>query len=200
MAVAELIKKILLMITLLCIYSISKAQNDTTYFSNFKDSRDGKVYKTFIIGNQEWFAENLNFDVEGSWCEKCELYGRMYSFKDATIACPDGWHIPSLEEWKSLVLNLGGEELINNKMKYGNEWMNSSVPNSDSSKFCGISTPYVTTDRKVREIGHYATWWTSTLALEPANWTYRITYNKNKIECYGFYKVSGFSVRCVRNL
>ena len=52
------------------------------------DDRDGKEYKTFSFTYKDttwtWFAENLNYAVDGSWCydddpSNCETYGRLYS-------------------------------------------------------------------------------------------------------------------------
>ncbi len=60
-----------------------------------------------IIGNQCWMAENLNHEVGNSWCyndnpSNCNIYGRLYDWQTAMIACPQGWRLPSVEDWNSL--------------------------------------------------------------------------------------------------
>ena len=87
---------------------------------SFTDSRDGKTYKTVRMGDQVWFAENLNYDDGHGLCpmleaENCEKYGRLYNFegRDAKMytysssnylsLCPEGWHVPDSLEWKKLI-------------------------------------------------------------------------------------------------
>lgn len=81
------------------------------------DSRDGHTYKTVVIGKQVWMAENLNFNTANSWCNKCETYGRLYTYDAALKACPSGWHLPTDSEWATLTNYTGGENLCKFQLK-----------------------------------------------------------------------------------
>lgn len=79
----------------------------------FTDPRDGKEYKTVVIGGQTWFAESLNYASETSGCydndeENCSTYGRLYLWEVALDVCPPGWHLPSNEEWCELTRFIDG--------------------------------------------------------------------------------------------
>jgi len=92
---------------------------------SFTDARDKKSYKTIKFDNQTWMAENLNYATEGSKCDYdsyCEKYGRLYNWPTAVLACPKGWHLPSGEEWQSLVDFTGGDKAAGNILKASSGW------------------------------------------------------------------------------
>jgi uncharacterized protein (TIGR02145 family) len=112
--------------------------------SDFKDPRDGKVYKTVQIGNQLWMAENLNYDAGlGSWIydndpSNANTYGRLYSYKISKKVCPTEWHLPNYTEMASLIGYLGGPASAGGKMKETDTiyW---KYPNTGATNISGFS-------------------------------------------------------------
>ena len=113
MNIRNLLSSLLLMI---CIVVSAQEYGEMT------DSRDGKTYKIVTIDieleggvkvQRTWMAENLAYEVPESFCYKneqayCEAFGRLYTFKAAQEACPDGWHVPTIAEWSLLFNTFGG--------------------------------------------------------------------------------------------
>jgi len=96
--------------------------NDGKY-QLFTDKRDGKTYRTIKIGNQTWMAENFAYkpDKGSYWAyEKNDMYvakyGYSYTWETARAICPDGWHLPSKEEYVILMNEIGNntfKEMLN---------------------------------------------------------------------------------------
>jgi uncharacterized protein (TIGR02145 family) len=77
------------------------------------DQRDGQVYPVLKVNKRFWMGANLNFAMEKeSWCydyfgNPCNTYGRLYQWIGAMKACPEGWHLPSEQEWSELEIFYG---------------------------------------------------------------------------------------------
>lgn len=101
--------------------------NDTI----FTDQRDDQVYRQTQIGNQCWMAENLNYNLHYTQGEytcydtdisNCAVYGKMYDWNSLMQGaggssnnpsgvqgiCPEGWHVPSNNEWLEMIEYIGG--------------------------------------------------------------------------------------------
>ncbi len=77
---------------------------DGSSHGTMTDDRDGRTYRTVVIGAQTWMAENLDYEYKandstyGNWCygdstDGCAKYGRLYTWAvamdSATTGCGD---------------------------------------------------------------------------------------------------------------
>ena len=138
---------------------------DTCQYGVLEDERDGQKYKTIVIGEQTWMAQNLNYDIEDNRrqsCYKdepdfCVRFGKLYSWpgvmdydknrcQDAASCslasnqgiCPDGWHVPTKSEWDTLWSNVG---FTSENLEKGDEYGRTAVRGLISD------TSYITWDR-----------------------------------------------------
>ena len=96
---------------------------------SFIDKRDGEIYRTVKIGDQLWFAENLRYKCEGALSYGGNLdegsdplvkcFGLLYHWGCAAAAVPEGWHLPSIDEWRELIAIVGGS--LSQKTDIGDE-------------------------------------------------------------------------------
>jgi uncharacterized protein (TIGR02145 family) len=93
-------------------------------YSSFKDTRDGRVYKTVKLGEYEWFQENLDFAPENLYGKRAmDLFGidkpymdfdlpfggKHYEFLSTKWACPEGWEVPSRKVFIDLFSKITGK-------------------------------------------------------------------------------------------
>jgi uncharacterized protein (TIGR02145 family) len=165
--------------------------------STFKDSRDGKTYKTVKVDGKTWMAENLNFAAKGSACygnkdDNCAKYGRLYNWKTAKESCPAGWRLPTDDEWRALVNYAGGEKAAGTKLKskdWGgtNEYGFSALPGGSS-----------VSSGQFENIGEGGIWWSATEHRRGA-WWWSMSRNSESVGRWSSKKLDLFSVRCVQD-
>jgi hypothetical protein len=151
------------------------AQNKSTFI----DPRDSKVYQTVEIDSVFWMAENLSFKMLGSYDYEdkraySEVYGKLYEWPIALVACPAGWHLPDADEWNKLT-------------EYHCLYFN-SIPSGNRDPIGNYSN-----------LEEYSYYWT---AIEGDSLTaVRKIIAKNGLSFGGGYgnKTSAYNVRCVRD-
>ncbi len=128
----------LLIIFFILLYRVFLVNQTSTWScgDDFVDQRDGNVYSTVEIGDQCWFAQNLAYlpkvfgpqdgsetapiyyvyDYDGTdvilakKTKNYQMYGVLYNYPASLTACPEGWSLPSDNDWQELEKYLGMDE------------------------------------------------------------------------------------------
>jgi uncharacterized protein (TIGR02145 family) len=154
----------------------------------------GKEYKTVIINNRLWMAENLALLVKDSWFYKENAlngptYGRLYTWQAAMDACPEGWRLPTTNDWEKTINYLGGES----------EAFHALLPEGKSGFHC-VFGGYRTINSDYMSLDRAADFWSATEAGEANAWLFYLIMKKDKVFKIIDDKRCGFSVRYIKDL
>lgn len=192
---------------------------------------DGNTYKTVVIGSQTWMADNLrttrynngkkiktitdNLAWVGLSTPAYCWYNNNISFKsyigalynwfviDSGNVCPNGWHVPTDEEWTTLGNYLGGNSIAGGAVKEEGttHWDSPNAGATNSSGFTSLPSGYRSaTDGTFNGMFNYEGWWSSTEYNELKPY-YRNTsaLNAELWRGNGQFKAMGRSIRCIKD-
>lgn len=205
---------------------------------------DGNRYLTVKIGDQWWMAENLkvthyrNGDIipnvtddaewseltTGAYCEygnnpaNVETYGRLYNWyalADSLNIAPEGWHVPSVDEWQQLEMYLGMSQSEADQIdgyrgsNQGSQlaadeslWIDGELENNaafGSSGFTALPGGFRYNDGLFHSKGYLAQFWSSTELGWLLFYHRSLKYNRTGVGSGGYHKQFGLSVRLVRD-
>lgn len=201
---------------------------------------DANVYTSIRIGSQIWMIQNLmtttlkdgtpiplvtdniawsNLSTPGRcWYNNNNAtYGALYNWYtvDTGKLCPDGWHVPSFDEWHTLgnyLLDEDGQiNPVGGKLKETgtSHWKSPNTGATDESGFRALPGGVREVVDKFDAwdyIGSAGVWWTSTETLkeiptqvETLGVSYNLIYNSEQLNDGQGNKKIGASVRCLKD-
>ncbi len=200
---------------------------------------DGNVYNTVQIGGQCWMKENLRVGtrIDGSqemssgngiekYCydndpDNCDTYGGLYQWNEMMQytttpgeqgICPDGWHLPSDEEWKTMEMTLGmsqgeADDLglrgtdEGGKMKEAGttHWNSPNTGATNSSGFTALPGGRRESSGSFYYLGNQDFWWSSSEYSGTSAWRRCLYHDHGQVYRGSGRKALGRSVRCLKN-
>jgi uncharacterized protein (TIGR02145 family) len=182
------------------------------------------------IGTQVWKTKNLDVDhyrngdpipqvtnatewhnlTTGAWCyydndpANGAIYGKLYNWyavNDSRGLAPDGWHIPSDEEWTTLSTYLGGEGVAGSKLKEAgtSHWKSPNPDATNETGFTALPGGYRYSNGTFFTIGSSAGWWCSAEDSTTNAWCRSMDNYGSYLSSHSFGKALGQAVRCVKD-
>lgn len=191
---------------------------------------DKKVeYSEIIIGDQIWMSRNLNLGImidpsqpasNNNIIEKycynndtslCSIYGGLYtwdeimkygSIEGSQGICPAGWHIPTQDEWVTLIRFLGGNRYAGGSLKEigTDHWSSPNLIMEPMTEFkalpSGFYDPYG--EGSFVGLAYQTFFWTSTKNPE-ISFSVLLQNEETSTTILGSPRDAGFSLRCIKN-
>ena len=183
--------------------------------------------------NENWAYFNQTtkaycFNTDDHWPPDSS-YGALYTWAAAVGydpdesdshtqgICPDGWHIPTDEEWKTLEKEYSMSQTDADKTGFrdlhhhigsllsgpNSAWYDSHLENNESFGFSGFRAEGAGfrshNDGVLKPMYVNAYWWSATESNPYMGWARNISTRNTKINRLDYQKSNGFSVRCLKN-
>jgi uncharacterized protein (TIGR02145 family) len=181
----------------------------TTRYSNgdaIPNVTDDAAWSSLVTGAYCWNSNDA--------ATYKDVYGALYNWyavADIRNVCPTNWHVPSDAEWKTLNIYLGGVETprytnldtskVGGKLKETGttHWVSPNIGATNETGFAALPGGYRDSLGFSHTIGYSGGWWSSTENMTYTGWGRYLVYNRSRADRSDYYKIYGFSVRCVRN-
>ncbi|SVC66337.1 uncharacterized protein METZ01_LOCUS319191, partial [marine metagenome] len=134
-----------------------------------------------------------------------EIYGNLYNWyavDDERGVCPEGWNVPTDDDYTALSDYLGGTNVAGGKMKEEgfDHWNSPNTGATNESGFTGLPGGYrVDYDGSYNRRNYNGYFWTSTEDGNSNPWSWNLGYNHSRLNHLSGVKRYGFSVRCIRD-
>jgi uncharacterized protein (TIGR02145 family) len=189
---------------------------------------EGNIYKTVRIGDQVWMSENLKTstfsdgteipDVTDAiawnelttqglcWYNNEEVsnrdtYGALYNYYSVISGklCPEGWHIPSRDDWQQLRNVLGDTLTGGGKLKEVGtlHWKTPNTGADNSTGFSALPSGIRYFDGTFNSVSYFTSFWSSTEYNDNKGWYLSLYFSDAIAGMNKSSKKNGFSVRCI---
>lgn len=167
----------------------------------FTDDRDGTTYRTVTADGLTWMADHLRYATDNSVVDPERpdaSWGRLYRWLDATTACPDGWRLPTDDEFTAFEASLGLRR-AGARMKNDTGWDRHNGVDGNGSNSAGFNALPAgrVDDVNYEGQGYVVGMWTSTEVSEATAMAHELVGDSTDPFAIERLKVFATSVRCV---
>jgi uncharacterized protein (TIGR02145 family) len=191
---------------------------------------DGNIYMTVKIGDQLWMDENLktthlndgteipltkdndawrNLTSAGyCWYSNDEAsykdpYGAIYNGFAVMSGkiCPAGWHVPAIEEWRTLMNFLGDSAKAGGKLKESgtSHWLSPNKGADNRTGFTALPAGIRYFEGTFASVLSYSGIWSATEVSDGEEWYAGLYYAEAALITNHRNKKYGLSVRCLKD-
>ena len=166
---------------------------------------NGNIYKVKQYGKSIWMIENLRATHDHSGNEVTYYYpnndstntkdfGLLYDYQVACKICPDGWRLPTNEDWEEL-FDLENQNLASN-FKDSKHWKGEK--NSNISQFSIRPAGYGNNGEHPNNFNDKVILWSKDMEDEHFVWSYILEQGSNSIRIASQHPTYAFTVRCIK--